>query len=740
MLSFNPVAPFYSEGFKYNPRQRLETVPKNRIRDISIQREERQRVHNKMASKTSKNSEFQKKRRSRDAARSRRGQQNDEFVELANQLPLPVGLSSQLDRLCIMRLVNSYIKMKNLLRSYVSQDIKKLAALNLANSSAYEKSSLEALDGFVFVVTPDGQCTYVSDNINHYMGLTQIEVTGNSLYKYIHPCDHEELANQLGGQIPLEDMEIFDGLFCSDSVFMMSNHLKGGSKKAIQENPHKSFFLRMKSTLTSRGKSVNLRASTYRVVHCTGSMKTLVKKTNEGEEEKVPLFMVAIAVPLMFSSTFEVPLDRATFTSRHSLDMNFLSCDDSATGLLGFSPAEIVGKSWYHFLHACDLDTALACHKTLLTKGQSVSKYYRFLLRTGGWVWLQTKANIVYDSKTCQPQFVLCTNYMIVRADQQDFILSTEQVNPVPAPMALDLVMKKEKPEPRGTRRKHSIVLEERTKLLKAAAHEQRQTKEVAPKQESTLDNTCCMTAKEPSKIAKKTCKCLGDVDCEHMNFQDCLPVAWDTNEDLIEQQEKYEQILSDHYTISRQPGVVENSPGDYRTPFIPSPSEDLKINADQEKTDEDEENYDERAPFIPLSIDDTELEDDLLVEIPFIDSPMTPSPSSWLLNADESIPSPGAAAIISMPAPTKAAPHKKVTSLSASSSPIVSRKEVPSAVKRNGYITNDMASRGKGFFPSISSWDAEVNLPVQQFDLLQGEDLLKALDCGDLCSALYVV
>ena len=93
----------------------------------------------------------------------------------------------------------------------------------------------------------------------------QIEVTGNSLYKYIHPCDHEELANQLGGQIPLEDMEIFDGLFCSDSVFMMSNHLKGGSKKAIQENPHKSFFLRMKSTLTSRGKSVNLRASTYRV-------------------------------------------------------------------------------------------------------------------------------------------------------------------------------------------------------------------------------------------------------------------------------------------------------------------------------------------------------------------------------------------------------------------------------------------------------------------------------------------
>lgn len=735
-LFSNPVGLFSQEGFLYNPRQRLETVrglSRQETRTSSDYRRDtkhRSSGHGKMASKTVKNSEFQKKRRSRDAARSRRGQQNDEFVELANQLPLPVGLSSQLDRLCIMRLVNSYIKMKNLLQSYISQDVKKIVSLNLSESSTYEKSSLEALDGFVFVVTPDGQCIYVSHNINHYMGLSQIEVTGNSFYKYIHPCDHEELANQLGGQIPLEDMEIFDGLFCSDSVFMMSNHLKGGSKKSIHENPHKSFFLRMKSTLTSRGKNVNLRASTYRVVHCTGCMKMLVKVSDTGEEERVPLFMVAIGVPLMFSSTFEVPLDRATFTSRHSLDMNFLSCDDSVSGLLGFAQAEVVGKSWYHFLHACDLDTALACHKTLLTKGQSVSKYYRFLLRTGGWVWLQTKANIVYDSKTCQPQFVLCTNYIIMRADKEDYILSTEQVNPVPAPMGLNLVVKKEHPEPRGTRRKHSIVLEERTKLLKAAAHEQRQGRDVVPKQEANFNN-CCMK-KGPTKIVKKTCKCLEDVDCEHINFQDCLPVAWDTNEDLIEQQEKYDQILRDHYI--QQPTAAENSPADNRTPFIPSPSEDRKIN-DQDKNDDEEENYDERAPFIPLTIDsELDGDDPLLVEIPFIDSPMTPSPSSWLLNADESMPSPGGV-VTSMPAPTKVPPpYKKVTSLSASSSPVLARKEVPIAVKRNGYITNELhvASKGKGFFPNISSWDAEVNAPVQHCGLLQGEELLRALDFGD--------
>ncbi|XP_020896921.1 hypoxia-inducible factor 1-alpha [Exaiptasia diaphana] len=282
-----------------------------------------------MASKTTtKNKEIQKKCKSKEAARSRRGQQNDEFQELSRQLPLPDAISNQLDRLCIMRLTNSYIKIKKLLESMMNSDPKQMHKMSITRTSVYDKEALEAMDGFLYVVAPDGQCLYISDNVSYFMGLSQIEVTGNSLYKYVHPCDHEELANQLGGQIPLEDMEIFDGLFCSDSVFMMSNYLKKGSKKKDDVNPHRSFFLRIKSTLTSRGKNVNLRASTYRVVHCTGSMKYTTRYDDDGREEKVPLFLVAIAVPLMFATTFEVPLDRSTFTSRHMLDMKFLQCDE----------------------------------------------------------------------------------------------------------------------------------------------------------------------------------------------------------------------------------------------------------------------------------------------------------------------------------------------------------------------------------------------------------------------------
>ena len=60
--------------------------------------------------------EQNKKKKSRDAARQRRGQQNDEFSELAAQLPLNISSAEKLDRLCAMRLSNSFIKIKHVLQ------------------------------------------------------------------------------------------------------------------------------------------------------------------------------------------------------------------------------------------------------------------------------------------------------------------------------------------------------------------------------------------------------------------------------------------------------------------------------------------------------------------------------------------------------------------------------------------------------------------------------------------------
>ena len=53
-----------------------------------------------------------RKEKSRDAARSRRGKENREFVELAGMLPLPHAITSQLDKASVIRLTIAYLKLR----------------------------------------------------------------------------------------------------------------------------------------------------------------------------------------------------------------------------------------------------------------------------------------------------------------------------------------------------------------------------------------------------------------------------------------------------------------------------------------------------------------------------------------------------------------------------------------------------------------------------------------------------
>jgi hypothetical protein len=131
------------------------------------------------------------------------------------------------------------------------------------------------------------------------------------------------------------------------------------------------------------------------------------------------------------------------------------------------------------------------------------------------------------------------------------------------------------------------------------------------------------------------------------------------------------------------------------------------------EEEEEDDENLHGRAPFIPPPFTDAGLmcDDEMLTDVSFGDS------SCWL---------DGSAIKSSYLTPGK--PKKALQSLSALSSPVALRK-VPDSIRRNGYITNDLVSTQRVCFPSVTQFDAEVNAPVQSCNLLQGDELLTALD-----------
>jgi len=50
---------------------------------------------------------------------------------------------------------------------------------------------------------------------------------------------------------------------------------------------------------------------------------------------------------------------------------------------------------------------------SVLFKGQVTTKYYRFLTRDGGWVWMQSYATIVHNSRSSRPHCIVAVNYVL---------------------------------------------------------------------------------------------------------------------------------------------------------------------------------------------------------------------------------------------------------------------------------------------------------------------------------------
>uniref|UniRef100_A0A3B5LTN3 Hypoxia inducible factor 1 subunit alpha, like n=1 Tax=Xiphophorus couchianus TaxID=32473 RepID=A0A3B5LTN3_9TELE len=339
----------------------------------------------------SRSSSEQRKLRSRDAARCRRSQETEVFYELARTLPLPRRVCTHLDKAGIMRVTLSFLRMQQLLQP--EESVKK----EEEDEDPMDAFFPQALAGFVMVMTEEGDMVFLTENVNKHIGITQLELLGQSVYDFIHPCDQEELRDLLTPR-------------------------PGLSKKLMAEQPsERNFFLRMKSTLTSRGRTVNIKSATWKVLHCTGHIRPFGSASPPAAR-----VMTLLCEPIPHPSSVEFPLDSCTFLTRHTMDLRFTHCEGRVTELVGYKPEDLIGRSAYEFYHALDSDRIKKSLLTLLSKGQANSSPYRFLANCGGFVWAETQATVLY-SKTSQPEAIVCLNFILSAVEQPDVVFSVEQ-------------------------------------------------------------------------------------------------------------------------------------------------------------------------------------------------------------------------------------------------------------------------------------------------------------------------
>ncbi|XP_072930087.1 uncharacterized protein [Epargyreus clarus] len=359
----------------------------------------------KPANQKRRNNE-KRKEKSRVAARCRRTKEMQIFAELTAALPAKKEEVEQLDKASVMRLAISYLKVRDVV-SMLPEDTEppKLQSPKGLEEVQSELSYMKALDGFVLVLSQAGDIVYCSENIAEHLGVSQMEIMGQSVFEFSHPCDHDEIREALRS---------------------------GGGRRDL--------LLRLKCTLTSKGRNVHLKSASYKVIHVTGHMlmqsddkKDQERNNNEPEDDKKDDkrnktgSLVAVGRPIPHPSNIEIPLDSKTFLTKHSLDMKFTYTDEGLMNTLGFEPNELVDRSLYDYHHAADSAALAQQFKSLFSKGQCETGQYRFLGKTGGFAWVQTQATVITD-KQQKPISVVCVNYVISGIECKDEVFAAHQV------------------------------------------------------------------------------------------------------------------------------------------------------------------------------------------------------------------------------------------------------------------------------------------------------------------------
>lgn len=158
-------------------------------------------------------------------------------------------------------------------------------------------SLLNTLNGFLFVLSKNGDIIYLSENVEQYLGLNQIDLMGQSIYDYSHPCDHDDIKsflhplidafnatkhntsassssminnNTLNISSSLDSLSIKTSESSPETILpslSLSSTVTTSSlnKKILDDDTIGPYFIRMKCTLTNKGRNLNLKSANYKV-------------------------------------------------------------------------------------------------------------------------------------------------------------------------------------------------------------------------------------------------------------------------------------------------------------------------------------------------------------------------------------------------------------------------------------------------------------------------------------------
>nr|ACM16807.3 aryl hydrocarbon receptor [Ruditapes philippinarum] len=326
---------------------------------------------------------------------------NGELDHLASLLPFEQSVISKLDKLSILRLGVSYLRAKSYFQAVLPGNRYNLDHGLIGRSHLFAdpsfsegESILQALYGFLFVVTCDSEVFYASRTVEQYLGFHQSDIIHQSVMELIHSEDREEFKRQLtwNSMLPADKSNL-----TLHEIMMPENY----------HYLHRSFTVRFRCLLDNTSGFITLEIS--------GWIRVMHGQPNRSEDPQLALF--ATCCPFGPLSLMDLPSRELTFKSKHKMDFSPLSMDNRGRMMFGYGDRELASKSGYDLIHPDDLNYFSAAHEELIKTGSAGLIAYRWFTKDFQWVWLQSSCKVIY--KNSKPDFSSFTPQQpIVVADQ----------------------------------------------------------------------------------------------------------------------------------------------------------------------------------------------------------------------------------------------------------------------------------------------------------------------------------
>lgn len=322
------------------------------------------------------------------AEKMRRDKLNMHISDLASIVPMVATATKRVDKTSVLRLSAAYLRIhQNLMNGADEKYIWQPCFLHDINLSGL---LLEAVNGFLLVVTLSGKIIYVSEGIDKLLGHSPVDVLGHSLYTIIHPDDCSSLKKQL--------------------------------QSADFSDQRRSFWCHMTEKSLSRND-----CGRYSLVHVIGHVRTSDMSGPDDEDYELGIhenLLIAIVKVIRSQPIAEISwLDGChdEYITQHSMDGRIVCADHRISIVAGYLPDEVVGKSAYEFMYPKDRLLSVFAHRLFLTDPHSSeaggTAVYRLVTRSNSLIFLKTQGIFQISSSTGKAEGFICINRILNERD-----------------------------------------------------------------------------------------------------------------------------------------------------------------------------------------------------------------------------------------------------------------------------------------------------------------------------------